>query len=1368
MRRHLPDLATAALLFVLPLLLFWPQTLGGRTLLPAENLYQFEPYASYRAQAGAPEIPHNALLSDLILQNFQWKTFIRASFAAGEMPLWNPHQFSGIPFFAAGQQSTLYPLSLIYYVLPLPAAYGWFTVVQLWLAGLFMMALVRGIGLRRTAGAGAGIIYQLSAFFVTSAVFPMIIAAAAWLPLLLLMVENIIVSRPLLKRPARAPWAALGAAGLGISILAGHVEITYYTLIILAYYAGARLLVTLWRGRADRRSALRAAAEQTAWLGAMVALGLGLGAVQFVPLFEAASGNFRSGSASFEQVLGWAHPPRDLIQFILPNFYGSPAQHSYYDVFGGGYVSLIDQVITSAAGARLLHTEWGIKNYVEGALYVGILPLALATLGLLRRRMGLAMGAPYGAIFAILGLFALTFMFGLPTYAILFYTLPGIDQLHSPFRWVFALTLSVAVLAGLGIDALLTGGEAVRRWARRFGLALALAGGLALGGLLISRLLFTQVEPLIDWLLARMVTASGEPAALRFSDARMFYSVQFANVLIFGVVALASGVLLILFSAPPGERARAARRSLWLRAGLLSLIAADLMIASWSFNPASDPAWLEYTPPAIDWLRDQPGDWRYITLDDPTQPPLFQANMTLRYGLDDVRGYESIIPAQYVDFMRGLAPQVQLDFNRIAPLYTVYPPGVPFDAREALISPQLNLLNVRYVITHTTTSLADVPGYALVYEDAAVRIWENSAYFPRASLISQNEAAADADLLDALAAAAPVIIDRTSSRELRMAVTITEPARLFVLETHQPGWRAFARPLADAEADETPLVVQPVLGNFMAVDLPEAGAWSVRLIYSPQSFQIGAFLSFISGLLVLLLAGGWLWRTLLIPPGEGDPAASVSRVARNSIAPIVLNLFNRGIDFAFSIVMLRILGPADAGAYFYAGVIFVWFEIFTNFGLNLYLTREVARDRSRARQLFVNTSAMRLGLALIGVPLMLGFLGLRQSVVSPPLTPETVIAIGLLYIGLVPTSLSTGLTALFYAFERAETPAAITTVSTLCKAVFGLGALLLGWGIIGLAAVSILTNLITLAILSWYGRPLLRGAREGQRAALDRTLIRRMGGHSWPLMLNHFLATIFFQIDVVIIEAFHSARMVGQYSVAYKWVAALNIIPAFFTQALLPVMSRQAQEDRAALKRTYALAIKLLVSVALPVAVVFTFMAEPLVGLLGGAQFLPEGAIATQLMIWSIPIGWMNSLTQYVLIALDLQRRITMAFIIGVSFNIVTNLIFVPQFGFQAAAITTIASEAALLVPFALLLHKALGRINWLGLVWRPVCATAAMIGAILLLWPAQPLLALSAGGAVYLGLWVGLRALTHEEWLRLFPLLPGPLQRMTERFSIP
>src|SRR5690606_28971482 len=133
-----------------------------------------------------------------------------------------------------------------------------------------------------------------------------------------------------------------------------------------------------------------------------------------------------------------------------------------------------------------------------------------------------------------------------------------------------------------------------------------------------------------------------------------------------------------------------------------------------------------------------------------------------------------------------------------------------------------------------------------------------------------------------------------------------------------------------------------------------------------------------------------------------------------------------------------------------------------------------------------------------------------------------------------------------------------------------------------------------------------------------------------------------------------------------------------------------------------------------------------------GAEYLPDSAIATQLMIWSIPFGWINSLTQYVLVALDLQRRITRAFTIAVTFNIVATLLFVPQYGYQAAALATIASEFMLLLPFARLLTGALGSLPWLDIIWRPAAASAVMGVVLALGWNLHLVLAVLSAVVVY------------------------------------
>ena len=136
------------------------------------------------------------------------------------------------------------------------------------------------------------------------------------------------------------------------------------------------------------------------------------------------------------------------MQFLLPNFYGSPAHHSYVDAFSGERIANL----TETADLPRDYIFWGVKNYVEGALYLGVLPLFLGLYGFIKgfrqRRL-----AGYVLLFGLLALLALSFMFGAQTYALLFY-LPGMNQLNSPFRWVFALTLAVSALAGIGLDQL--------------------------------------------------------------------------------------------------------------------------------------------------------------------------------------------------------------------------------------------------------------------------------------------------------------------------------------------------------------------------------------------------------------------------------------------------------------------------------------------------------------------------------------------------------------------------------------------------------------------------------------------------------------------------------------------------------------------------------------------------------------------------------------------------------------------------------------------------------------------------------------------------------------------------------------------------
>jgi O-antigen/teichoic acid export membrane protein len=791
----------------------------------------------------------------------------------------------------------------------------------------------------------------------------------------------------------------------------------------------------------------------------------------------------------------------------------------------------------------------------------------------------------------------------------------------------------------------------------------------------------------------------------------------------------------------------------------------DLLAATYGFNPASDPLLLDFKPPSIAFLAGQAGHFRVTSLERPGDERILHPNTGMRYGLDDIRGYDSIIPAGYVATMRALQPQHLLDYNQIAPLYTDAARS-PAGYQRLLQSDMLNLLNVRYLLTAPDFEMY-LPGWQDVYRQE-VAIWENQSVMPRAFSVEKADwdprwlAEAGGGFrfaeLDILGAGLHVpryraaSISRDSGREKFIDVSLANDSWLVISESYMPGWRAFARPFGSGEAAEFGLAVRLVLANLQGVELP-AGDWTVRLVYSPASMQLGMFTSSLSVAIMLFMLGAWFWRATI---GLNTAASSgLAKVARNSAAPIILNLFNRGIDLAFAIVMYRLLLPAEVGIYNFAIVLFVAFDIFTNFGLDLFLIRELSRRRKRAGFYLYNSSLFRLVLSLAGVPLLAGVMLLWQNSGAQAIGSDGLLAIGLLYIGLFPASLSKGMTSLFYANEQAERPAAIATITTMNKAVFGVIALLLGYGIVGLAAISIFNNILTLLVLLWAGRKLI--GRIGSRKP-ERRLIREMAGESLPLMLNHLLATVFFQVDILILQALKGAETVAQYSTGYKWLLAINIVPAFFTQALFPVMSRQAQDDRIALSRTFRFGIKLLFAAALPLALAFTTLAEPLTLILGGARYIPDGAIALQLMIWSIPLGWMNSLTQYALVALGLQRMVTRAFAAAVAFNVTANIIFIPQYGFQAAALATIVSELVLFLPFIVLARGKLADLRVSSLLWRPLVALVGMLLALFAL--GQTLAALIVSGLVYTALLLLLRPLDATEGAALLRLLPAGLRR--------
>lgn len=407
LRRVLPY----ALFLLLVCVFLWRPVFTGAALLPGEYLAQMQPWSSVlKSQDQLPQ--WNPLAWDAIAQFYPWRVFYARSMGAGCIPLWNPHQFCGTPFLANGQSAVLYPPNLVFLLVDPITAFTLLAALHVFLAASFTYALLRELGAGELGGVIAGVVYAFSAFVVLWLELPTFPAAAAWLPLALLLIHRAVERRSLYH-------GMLSGLALSMPVLAGHLQIAFYVVLAAVGWWLWKLAGAV-RARRGERSALRVVVPLA---GCLLLLFL-TSAPQALSTLELAGNSHRVRDVTAEgyaRFVDHAVKPYRLVTAFQPDYYGSPARNDYF--------------LGSAA------------DYMEFGLYAGVLPLMLAVVGVCRLR-----SARWCGFFGVLAVFALLIALGTHLNAVLYYLVPGFSALGGPNRILVLYFLGISALAGFGAD----------------------------------------------------------------------------------------------------------------------------------------------------------------------------------------------------------------------------------------------------------------------------------------------------------------------------------------------------------------------------------------------------------------------------------------------------------------------------------------------------------------------------------------------------------------------------------------------------------------------------------------------------------------------------------------------------------------------------------------------------------------------------------------------------------------------------------------------------------------------------------------------------------------------------------------------------
>lgn len=373
----------------------------------------------------------------------------------------------------------------------------------------------------------------------------------------------------------------------------------------------------------------------------------------------------------------------------------------------------------------------------------------------------------------------------------------------------------------------------------------------------------------------------------------------------------------------------------------------------------------------------------------------------------------------------------------------------------------------------------------------------------------------------------------------------------------------------------------------------------------------------------------------------------------------------------YTIFLARILGVEEFGLYILALTYFSLLSSVSDFGFNRFLIRELAKDAHKLPQLICNIAMLRLvtaSLLFAIFAIVIYFLDTDKLRVS--LTLLAVLAI-------LPQSIAITLDGVFVAFRKLQFSAVALLISSLTT-VF-LGSILVYFGLGAFGAVNALifgqlAYVVSLAIFLWWQGGL-------HLTSVEFSTLKKVLIGSLPYGLLTILGLLYFRIDTVMLSFLRGNFEVGLYGAVYRFLEAVIFIPSAFFSALFPVLAKLHDTNTEDVKGLYFKSLKVMGILGVLVFALFLVIVPQIINI-----FLPNylpSLSAIIILSLAIPFIYIHVPAVSVLLSTDkfLKPIIILSFL-TLSFNVITNLIFIPRYGYISAAWITTFSEILSFVVF--------------------------------------------------------------------------------------
>lgn len=424
----------------------------------------------------------------------------------------------------------------------------------------------------------------------------------------------------------------------------------------------------------------------------------------------------------------------------------------------------------------------------------------------------------------------------------------------------------------------------------------------------------------------------------------------------------------------------------------------------------------------------------------------------------------------------------------------------------------------------------------------------------------------------------------------------------------------------------------------------------------------------------------------------------------NVIAQGISRALSMGAAFASFVLFARVLGTDQLGELAFLMAFVLLTGVVAEFGTTAALSKDLAQAKDRDPQTyFGNYLVLRTILAAVAILIAIPF----AVWVRPDLTDLLLVTcVAIPFVG------ARMFETVYQIYERPRY--AIYSALFLGITQFSVAALLLlvfkvglrGY-IYGFVVVQVAYFLVSFILALKLVRPRFR---------IQPQMLRDIIALAAPMGMWSIFNGISTRADIFMLSYWRTTHEVGIYNAAYRLLDLATAVAATVAVPLVPVLTRKFGTDPQGMRTASARVFELTVLLSLPIPLILSFEAEPLLVLLYGEEF-SESASALKVFTWLfVLLGCIYVGSAINLAAGNIQHAWWNA-AIAAALNVGSNLYFIPRYGVVGAAFSSALSTTFMLVVSQLYVRVSVGNI-FVPTKWVRILIAALIPYSYLLLTP--------------------------------------------------